>query len=147
MFFNKGTNEIFFQDSGTSNLKNPKTFVIDHPVEPDRYLVHACLEGPEAGVYYRGESKIDQTSVVVRLPEYVESLATDFTVHVTPIGEPRLLGTSRVTDGKFTVYGAPGEFFWVVYGKRGSIEVEPLKRNVRIAGEGPYRWITSSSRQ
>ena len=137
LFYNTGTSEIQY-------IESSKTFVIDHPVDPDRYLVHACLEGPEAGVYYRGESKIDQASVVVRLPEYVESLARDFTVHVTPIGEPRLLGTSRVTGGQFTVYGPPGEFFWVVYGKRGSIEVEPMKKEVRLSGEGPYKWITSS---
>jgi hypothetical protein len=139
MTWNVQTSEVQYSSSGT------KTFVIEHPVDDDKYLVHACLEGPESGVYYRGDSKIkdDQKSVVVRLPAYVESLATDFTVHVTPIGEPRLLGTSRVTDGTFTVYGTPGEFFWAVYGKRDSIEVEPLKKNVRVAGEGPYKWIAS----
>ena len=37
----------------TSNAAS-KTFVIDHPIDPERYLVHACVEGPESGVYYRG---------------------------------------------------------------------------------------------
>jgi len=35
-----------------------KTFVREHPLNKDKYLVHACLEGPEAGVYYRGERLI-----------------------------------------------------------------------------------------
>ncbi len=41
--YNTTTNEI------SSN--SAKTFVINHPTKPDSYLVHACLEGPEAGVY------------------------------------------------------------------------------------------------
>ena len=45
------------------------------------------------------------------------------------------------TDGKFYVYGSPGEFFWTVYAKRCSIEVEPFKKEVSIHGSGPYKWI------
>jgi hypothetical protein len=37
------------------------------------------------------------------------------------------------------------EFFWTVYGKRQTIEVEPLKQKVNVKGEGPYRWIYSSN--
>lgn len=132
------TGEFVYENS-------PKTFVIDHPDDPERHLVHACLEGPEAGVYYRGESVILEDECVVELPSYVESLAKDFTVNVTPIGKPRLLGTSRVARGKFTVYGPPGEFFWVVYGKRGSVDVEPLKNETVINGQGPYKWVSASS--
>jgi hypothetical protein len=64
-----------------------KTFVIDHPIHKDNYLVHACLEGPEAGIYYRGTSIIPPTKnyVEITLPDYVEALACEFTVHVTPI--------------------------------------------------------------
>ena len=120
-----------------------KTFVIDHPTKSDKYLVHACLEGPEGGVYYRGESFIPcgLDTAVITLPNYVDSIATKFTINVSPIGEPRPLGVSRVKNGKFCVYGKPGEFFWTVYAKRCSIEVEPFKKDVSIHGEGPYRWI------
>jgi hypothetical protein len=63
-----------------------KTFVINHPLDSDKYLVHACLEGPEAGVYYRGESQIfDNSSTTIILPHYVSSIATEMTVYVTPI--------------------------------------------------------------
>ena len=62
-----------------------KTFIVDHPIDSDKYLVHACLEGPEAGVYYRGEAKIvDNKSTIVFLPDYVASLATNYTTHLTP---------------------------------------------------------------
>ena len=28
-----------------------KTFIIEHPQDTEKYLIHACLEGPEVGVY------------------------------------------------------------------------------------------------
>jgi len=49
--------------------------------------------------------------------------------------------TSRVKNNKFTVYGDKGPFSWVVYGKRGSIEVEPSKDSVKVKGDGPYKYI------
>jgi len=142
------TNELFYvnvpTNVGSAGVAS-KTFVIDHPSKKDKYLVHACLEGPEAGVYYRGDSCIHEgeSISIISLPDYVDSLATDFTIGVTPIGEPRVLGVSRVKDGKFTVYGPPGEFFWTVYGKRTSIEVEPLKSSVKLKGDGPYTYLSS----
>ena len=39
-----------------------KTFVIQHPTEYNKYLVHSCLEGPESGVYYRGRGVIEESN-------------------------------------------------------------------------------------
>jgi hypothetical protein len=123
-----------------------KSFVIDHPTDPSRYLVHACLEGPEAGVYYRGEAHIVSNSVTITLPSYVQSLARDFTIQLTPIYEsedeaPRTLSASRVVNGAFTVRGSQGAFYWHVYGRRLAINVEPEKSRTIVEGQGPYRWI------
>jgi len=42
-----------------------KSFIIDHPKEPEtKHLVHVCLEGPEAGVYYRGKGEITNNETV-----------------------------------------------------------------------------------
>jgi hypothetical protein len=124
-----------------------KTFVINHPTKPDSYLVHACLEGPEAGVYYRGESKIENNqSVVVKLPDYVSSFATNFSINITPIysddsDENIVYKTSRVKDNAFTVHGKNGSFYWIVYGQRGKVDVEPKKSEVQVSGDGPYKYI------
>lgn len=129
------------------SYNNAKTFVINHPTKPDSYLVHACLEGPEAGVYYRGESKIENNqSVVVKLPDYVSSFATNFSINITPIysddsDENIVYRTSRVKDNAFTVYGKNGSFYWIVYGQRGKVDVEPKKSDVQVSGEGPYKYI------
>lgn len=124
-----------------------KTFVIDHPTDPSRYLVHGCLEGPEAGIYYRGEGTIpeDNETTVISLPEYVDSIGYEYTVQITPIFDGRKYiephKVSRVKHGKFAVYGPPGDFFWLAMAKRVPLEVEPFKSAVDVKGSGPYRWI------
>jgi hypothetical protein len=133
-------------DPGTSEITvSGKTFVINHPLDDTKYLVHACLEGPEVGVYYRGEGKItNNSSVTILLPDYVDKLATNFTVQLTPIYSGKKieqLYSSRVQNNSFTVYGENTSFYWLVHGKRGDINVEPYKVHTEVKGTGPYRWI------
>jgi len=131
-------------DSYTYSTDATKTFVIDHPTNSDKYLVHACIEGPEAGVYYRGESEITNNKhVIIELPDYVENLAKKLTIQITPIysGSIKTLNVSKVENNKFTVYGENCEFFWTVFGQRASINVEPNKTDVQLKGTGPYLWI------
>ena len=136
--YNTTTNEVVY---------GSKTFVITHPVDSNKYLVHACLEGPEAGVYYRGRGviNIDERMTTIILPDYVEHLATDFTIQITPIfnGNDRMLSASEVFNNRFIVFGPPGSFYWHVYGLRNAIETEPEIQSVQIHGEGPYRWVSS----
>ena len=107
-------------------------------------MVHVCLEGPEAGVYYRGKGEITNDShVIISLPEYVSNLAYDFTVKITSIHHCKKysnLQSSEVVNNKFTVYGDNGKFFWLVYGRRNNINVEPNKMDIRVNGNGPYQW-------
>jgi hypothetical protein len=125
----------------------PKSFIVDHPLNAEKYLVHACLEGPEAGVYYRGKGEIiDGTSVTIQLPDYVSKLARNFTIQVTSIyskerREPNLLQASEVENNEFKVYGNNGKFYWIVYGLRNEILVEPDKGSINVNGDGPYKWI------
>jgi hypothetical protein len=141
LLYNNSTNEIY---ASNTLLTVAKSFIIDHPDDPQRYLVHTCLEGPEVGVYYRGEGTItNHESTVIRLPSYVANLAYDFTIQITHIcsGKVNTYGSSRVTNNQFTVYGPNGDFFWIVNGTRGETVIEPLKTEVDVRGSGPYRWI------
>ena len=143
LLYDTTTFEVVRSTAATSAQN--KTFVIDHPINTSKYLVHACIEGPEVGVYYRGTSKIEKgtTEKIITLPEYVQSFATDFTVTVTPIynGTLRTLNSSKIRNNFFTVYGSEGEFDWSVFGKRADINVEPYKNEVTIKGDGPYKYI------
>ena len=82
----------------------------------------------------------------VYLPHYAFVVAKNFTVHITCVCNGKNIsvrnyGTSNVENGSFTVYGINGEFNWIVYGERQSIDTEPLKSSVEVKGSGPYRWI------
>jgi len=131
--------------SGPTGPQGEKTFIIDHPTDPTRHLVHACIEGPEVGVYYRGSATIQQGSVVIQLPSYVAVFATDFTVQITPVYEPGqpigVYAATRVINGTFEVHGPPGAFFWHVNASRRPIQTEPLKSEVTVRGDGPYKYI------
>ena len=136
LVYNPGTSEILYNTN--------KTFIINHPINKDKYLVHACLEGPEVGVYYRGEGKITNNDyTTVFLPDYVDNLATDFTVQITPIynGKLKMYSATEVIQNSFNVYGENGNFFWVVHGSRGNVNVEPNKKDVIVKGKEPYVWI------
>jgi hypothetical protein len=120
--------------------------VIQHPIDDEKYLVHGCLEGPEAGVYYRGQTVIPTTGhAVVRLPDYVTKFARDLQVHATPIFNKEFINTVNVSevsrDGVFEIIGGGGKVNWVVYGKRADVVVEPLKSKVCVKGDGPYKYI------
>lgn len=140
------TNNGVWYDSGSNIFyyATAKSFIINHPIHEDKYLVHACLEGPEAGVYYRGTGEIlDNISVDISLPYYVQALASDLTVQITPIynGKINVLNTSEVLNNKFTVYGENCKFYWHVTGKRSDVNVEPFKSDVEVKGQGPYLYI------
>jgi hypothetical protein len=134
------------QISTGSAWTSVKSFVIDHPKDQNKLLVHGCLEGPEAGVYYRGKGVItNNESVAIELPDYVDKLATNLTVHLTPIYDgniykPQYFAT-EVSANKFLVHGVNGAFYWTVYGQRLSFIVEPDKNEVEIKGDGPYKWL------
>jgi hypothetical protein len=138
LIYNTTTKEV--------NYNTTKSFVIEHPTKSDNYLVHACLEGPESGIYYRGTSEIqeEQECTTINLPDYVSSFATDFTITLTPIynGKITTLSASEVNNNSFRVYGdSPCKFYWYVYAKREDIIVEPLKQGVSVKGDGPYKYI------
>jgi hypothetical protein len=142
LLYDSVSSELIYNNSSTI-----KSFVIDHPLDKNKYLVHACLEGPESGVYYRGKGEIVNNEYVeIFLPDYTSAF-DDFTVQVTPVYNGKkavyTLQISEIENGKFRVYGENTKFHWLVQGKRGSIDVEPTKTSVDVSGNGPYKWISS----
>ena len=132
---------------GPNSGTNPKTFIIEHPLDESKYLVHACLEGPEAGIYYRGKAIIENDeSVTIQLPDYVEPLASNLSVQITPIYSKtknvskNVYETSEVENNQFTVYGKNGSFYWTVYATIDEIKVEVKKSSINVQKDGPYAW-------
>jgi hypothetical protein len=125
-----------------------KSFIIDHPLDPDnKSLHHVCIEGPEAAVYYRGSGRLVNGRAMVELPAYFEALTRpqERTVMLTAScdgEEPvSVLAASPVTDGRFVVRAADGRnpsqrFCWEVKALRadvGTFAVETVKAGPSMA--------------
>ncbi|MDE2102533.1 MAG: hypothetical protein KGL39_35125, partial [Patescibacteria group bacterium] len=114
-----------------------KNFKITDPLNPNDWLYHSSLEGPEVGVYYRGLAQLKNGVAVVKLPNYFEALTrkTDRTVLLTPqftnINQPvSELAASPVVNGEFTVKAIDNNnpsqaFSWEVQAVRA--DVPPLQ--------------------
>ena len=82
----------------------------------------------------------------IHLPHYVRDFAHELSIQITPIYDGIILNkealcVSEVVDNQFTVYGPKGKFYWIVYGRRSEIEVEPMKKDVIVKGDGPYKYL------
>ncbi len=113
-----------------------KNFDIPDPRFNDesQRLVHSSLEGPEVGVYYRGEDRLKDGKAVVELPGYFEALTKKEgrTVLLTPKFETddksvSNLAASAVVDGKFSVMAVDSfnlgqRFYWEIKAVRADVE-------------------------
>jgi hypothetical protein len=79
------TNPEFDFEVNGSISATTKSFVIEHPTKKGMKLRYGSLEGPENGVYVRGELKDNN---IIVLPDYWSELVDEstITVHLTPIG-------------------------------------------------------------
>ena len=113
----------------------PKPFDLVHPTKGKGHrLRYACIEGPEAGVYYRGRLK---ESNVIELPYYWKDLvhSDSITVQLQPIGSNQNLVIQEFNN-EFIVIAEDStntdlitdlstiDCFYHVYGER--IDVNPL---------------------
>lgn len=137
----------------TFNQGSGKTFVIDHPTDIDKNLVHACLEGPEVAVFHRGATRLNATGrAQVQMPAYFTALVRQSTVQVfvTPVlvDEDDAFGpvaATRFSQGGFVIRGSAGQWVsWLIIATRRDVkalEVEPNRNAIRVRGQGPYRWV------
>ncbi len=137
-----------------------KTFIIDHPADPERYLVHATLEGPEGAVYYRGTAHLENGRAEIVLPGYFEPLTRKDgrTIILTNVDGFDALAVRKVAghqihDGRFLVESnnpvSTQEFDWEVKAVRADgpiLQVEPLRSAVEVGGIGPYTYRTNEQR-
>ena len=117
--------------SGNSGSFIVKPFNIPHP-SPDKEgmrLVHACLEGPENGVYFRGRVTNQKQ---IFLPPYWKDLVdwTTITVNLTPIGSHQSVIVKRFDEDKIYLQsngGLPIDCFYHVYGTRKDVAPLPVE--------------------
>jgi hypothetical protein len=109
--------------NSTNNLSNfgtisaiSKSFDIEHPTKGEPWrLRYGNLEGPEHGVYFRGQT----TENVIELPDYWSGLVHEdsYTVSLTPIGKPIQHFVVKIENHKIYIDSENGEvntFYYIV---------------------------------
>ena len=101
----------------------PKKFDIKHPSKDGMRLAHACIEGPEVGVYHRGVLKNEK---VIFLPEYWKDLVheSSITVQLQPIGAHQDIIVKRWDSEKVYLQsqgGMPIHCFYHIFAERKDI--------------------------
>jgi len=103
--------------------KLPKKFDIEHPSKEGYRLAHACIEGPEVGVYHRGMLKNEKE---IYLPSYWKDLVHEnsITVQLQPIGSHQDIIVKRWDTEKVYLQsngGMPIHCFYHIFAERKDI--------------------------
>ena len=101
----------------------PKPFDLKHPSKEGWRLRHACIEGPEVGVYCRGRVRRGKE---IFLPKYWKDLVhlNSISVQLQPIGAHQDIIVKRWDDEKIylqSMGGMPINCFYHVYAERKDI--------------------------
>ena len=124
--------------SSTINRQSWKGFDIEHPNKEGHRLRHICLEGPEAGVYYRGRLKNEK---MIRLPSYWKGLVNvdTITVQLQPGGAHQNIIVKRWDDEFIYLQGQGGmpiNCFYHVFGER----IDGEKLIIEYEGDTPDKY-------
>ena len=144
-----GVEVISSSGKGSSGVK---TFIIQHPNQSNKFLVHATLEGPENAVFYRGTAELTDGETEITLPPYFESLTkaegrTIVLSNVDGFDQLAIKTTQgkQIYQGRFTVFAenpnSKQRFNWEVKAVRNDVDqlqTEPDKTDLTVANFGPY---------
>ena len=109
-----------FLSFSSSIVGTTKKFDIPHPTKPNHRLAHICLEGPEAGVYYRGKL---ENSNKIQLPNYWKGFVhlETITVNLTSHKYYQELFVKEITESFIAVENNAGQAIncsYTIFGKR-----------------------------
>jgi len=97
-----------------------KSFLIDHPLDNNKKLQYASLEGPEHGVFLRGKTNEN----IINLPNYWSALVDENTISVnlTPINVYSNIYVVDYNNTRVITNGNNGNYyFYTIYGERKDI--------------------------
>lgn len=118
-----------------------KFFRIDHPAKEDKQIWYASLEGPEAGAYDRGSSKLENGTAFIPYSDHFKIVASDknVTFSLTPLSADTYgLAVVEQTSEGFRVKELAGgqgdfEFTWEVKAVRKGYENYRVIRDAKEA--------------
>ena len=110
-----GTTTVIGHFAATS-----KSFLIDHPLDNNKKLQYASLEGPEHGVFLRGKTNEN----IINLPNYWPALVDEnsISVNLTPINVYSNIYVVDYNNTRIITSGNNGnDYFYTIYGERKDI--------------------------
>ena len=119
--------------SGTFAATGTKSFLHPHPTDPSRVVQFVCLEGNEAGTYFRGKAHLVGGRAEIRIPDEwrLVTAAEGITVQATPIRSFARLTVWSQSRERIEIRGTEDcEFAYTVNGVReGYTRHEPFIPN------------------
>ena len=98
-----------------------KSFIEPHPTDPSKLIEYVSIEGPEAGVYFRGRGRAHHGLATIDVPENFRMVAAEegLSIQVTPIGETANVAVLQIDLDRIVVKATQDiEFFYTVNGVR-----------------------------
>lgn len=124
---------------GNFSAGGTKAFRIQHPLKPNMFLKHFCLESPEVLNVYRGNAILDANGeAIISLPEYFSSININFSYNLTPIGNsaPELHVKNEVKGNAFSVAGGKpnSKISWTLFAERNDkyIQENPDSKQIEV---------------
>ncbi|HMQ21848.1 MAG TPA: hypothetical protein PKE00_05120, partial [Planctomycetota bacterium] len=115
--------------SGRFTATGTKNFVHPHPDDPSKMLRFTCLEGNEAGTYFRGRARLVDGRALIAIPDAWRCVTAQggISVQVTPVKSFAQIAVFEATRERIEVRGtADCEFFYTVQGVREGFEDEEV---------------------
>ncbi len=110
-----------------------KYFVEPHPTDPTKEIRYVCLEGPEAGTYFRGTARIVGGFATIEVPEDFRMVtsASGLTIQALPSGDLAVLACVSKDLNRIVIKGsADVEFDYMVNGVRKAFaDHQPIVEN------------------
>ena len=104
---NSSNNATIWLDGDDGSVSaSIKNFVADYPHRPDKVIVYACIEGPEAAAYDRGTVQLINGEAQVNFEEHFSLIivSNTMTVQVTPhSANSKGLSVIKRTQNGFTI--------------------------------------------
>ncbi len=126
--------------SGNLTATGTKSFIDPHPTDASKVIAYVALEGPEAGIYFRGRGRFENGMATIQVPENFRMVgdADGMTVQVTPIGKMANVAVLSFDLNQIVVQAnADVEFFYTVNGMRKAFkDYTPIQDNIYFGREG-----------
>jgi len=124
---------------GDLTVTGIKFFAQQHPGDPTKVVTYAALEGPEAGTYVRGTTRLVDGEAVIELPESFRLVTSDagLTAQVTLLEDCNGLyvsekSTTRIVVKELLEGTSNARFDYLVQGvRRGYEDFDPIRAGAR----------------